>query len=123
MHYSPTQDIGNRAEILAKDYLVSQGLVFLQQQYRTRCGEIDLIMKEKNELVFVEVRYRKNAQYIDPVETISYTKQRRLIRTAQYYLQYRKWTDNVPCRFDVISILGDQPNVKITWIPNAFGVK
>lgn len=114
---------GNAAESIAKEFLQAKGLVLIQEQYRMNRGEIDLIMRDKNELVFVEVRYRKNSSFIDPIETITPLKRNRLIRTALHFQQFRKWTYELSSRFDVITILGDQPNHKITWIPNAFGVE
>ncbi len=116
-------ETGNAAEIIAKQFLEAKGLRLIKEQYRIKRGEIDLIMRDKNELVFVEVRYRKDLSFIDPLETITQTKQNRLIRAALHFQQYREWTDALPCRFDVITISGIQPNHKITWIPNAFGVK
>jgi putative endonuclease len=114
---------GNQAEELAKDYLRIQGLRLVERQYRSKVGEIDLIMQENQTLVFVEVRYRKTDEFGTPEETITLPKQRRLIRTALFYQQTHDFTENLLSRFDVIAILGSGPNLKITWIPNAFGVQ
>lgn len=114
---------GNVAENLARAFLENKGLKLIKEQYRIYRGEIDLIMRDKNELVFIEVRYRKSASFMDPIETISATKQNRLIRAALHFQQFREWACDMPSRFDVVTILGDQQNPKITWIPNAFGVK
>src|SRR5437868_14787430 len=95
---SPTQSIGTQAEIIAKDYLLTQGLEFIQHQYRAISGEIDLIMKDKTELVFVEVRYRKSSTFITPLETVTWRKRKRLIRTALIFLQ-QHWTSHFSPRF------------------------
>lgn len=79
-------------------------------------GEIDLIMKDGEELVFVEVRYRHRNTHGISAETVTYTKQKRLLRTAKAYLQKRNLFDKIPCRFDVIAIDGQQTR----WIKNAF---
>lgn len=120
---SAKQIIGNQAEALARQFLLAKGLKFIQSQFRTPLGEIDLIMMDKAEIVFIEVRYRKNSHFGEGYETVSYAKQRRLIRTAECFQKRKPWSQAYPCRIDVISISGDKLNPKITWIPNAFGVK
>jgi putative endonuclease len=120
---SPSQAVGNLGESIAKQYLQTQGFVLVCAQFRTKMGEIDLIMKKKQTLIFIEVRYRENTLYGNPFESITLAKRRRIIRTALYYLKCRPWTMLFSKRFDVISISGDKLNPKITWIPNAFGVE
>jgi len=77
-------------------------------------------MRDHCELVFVEVRSRRPGSLIDPVDTITPTKQRRLARTAQVYLgrhrQYRRW----PARFDIVGVSGDPDHPRISWLQNAF---
>lgn len=115
--------IGNQAEILAKQFLLAKGLKFVQAQFNTPLGEIDLIMKDESELVFIEVRYRKQNNFGEGYETITHVKKQRLIRTALYFQQKHRWARDQACRFDIISISDGQLNPKITWIPNAFGVE
>ncbi len=112
-----SRETGGRAEQYALDYLKSHGLKLVTRNFLCRMGEIDLIMLHRNHLVFVEVRYRKNSLYGTPAATISRTKQSRLTRTANFYLQ-QHGVDK-PCRFDVVAIVS-QPEVKIEWIQNAF---
>ncbi len=112
-----SRERGGRAEQYALDYLKSQGLKLITRNFLCRMGEIDLIMRHNKHLVFVEVRYRKNSNYGTPAATISRTKQSRLTRTANFYLQQQG--HNTPCRFDVVAIVS-QPQVKIEWIQNAF---
>ena len=112
-----SRERGGRAEQYALDYLTSQGLKLLTRNFLCRMGEIDLIMMHNKHLVFVEVRYRKNSRYGSPAATISHTKQRRLTRTANFYLQQHG--HDIPCRFDVVAIVSE-PEVKVEWIQNAF---
>lgn len=114
---------GDVAESLAYDFLLKQGLVLLDRNFHTRAGEVDLIMQEKNDqdtLVFIEVRYRKNADYGGAAASITPKKQQRIIKAALAYQQ--KHAPQSSMRFDVIAIEGDniakQPN--IDWIKNAF---
>ncbi len=98
-------------------HLLAQGLQLLERNFRSRGGEIDLIMRQGNTLVFVEVRYRQSCRYGSPVETVTATKQRRLTTAASHYLQSRNL--DLPCRFDVVGISGPQQE-KIEWIRDAF---
>lgn len=112
---------GMQAEALAKAYLIQQGLTWIQSHYRSRFGEIDLVMKEARAcLVFVEVRYRKSLSYGSAHESVTWHKQRKLQLTALQYLShhpaYQKW----PARFDVIGLQGEP--VHIDWIQHAFGM-
>ncbi len=115
-----TKMIGDLGEKLALEYLQNKGLKLVRKQYRSRFGECDLIMRDKDVLVFVEVRYRKSSVFCLPEETINYKKQQRLLKTAEYFLFNHPTSD---CRMDVVAISGQEPNFKITWIPDAFGVQ
>lgn len=108
---------GQQAEELACAYLIQQGLQLVAKNYRTKMGEIDLLMMDKDALVFIEVRYRQSKNFGSGMETVTYTKQKKLIKTAQYYLQQQRLTDKVPCRFDIIDISN---HTDIEWIKNAF---
>ena len=114
-----TRKIGADAESIAVTYLEANGLVLLTRNYHCRQGEIDLIMRDGNFLVFIEVRYRKNNLYGSASESVTRQKQRRLLTTASYYLQNERCNADTRCRFDVISISG-QHNPKIDWIKDAF---
>lgn len=107
---------GNVAEKLALRFLEAQGLVLVKRNYRCRMGELDLVMRDGDYLVFVEVRSRHDSRYGTPAETVTRTKQRRLIRAAAHYLQ-RSRAAALPCRFDVVAVnAGDD----LDWIKNAF---
>ena len=108
---------GDEAEQMACRYLEGQGLVLRERNYRCRRGEIDLIMQAGNQLVFVEVRYRKNSRYGSAAESITATKQARIINAASHYLQ--RLPGEPGCRFDVVAISGNRGE-RINWIPDAF---
>jgi|SRR5690554_8546 len=114
-----TKDIGQLVEQQAEQFLQKQGLRTLERNFRTKAGEIDLIMQDGNSLVFVEVRYRRQLKFGDGADTVTWHKQQRLIRSAQVYLQARGQHDR-PCRFDVVAGHGEQENIQLHWIKNAF---
>lgn len=113
-------ELGQLAEQLAAEYLEQRGLKQLARNYRCRSGEIDLIMQEDDYLVFVEVRYRKHSGYGGAAASVDQRKQRKLLHTAQHYLQQHRAL-NRPCRFDVVAVTpsGDG-NLQCDWIKNAF---
>ncbi|OGO95863.1 MAG: YraN family protein [Coxiella sp. RIFCSPHIGHO2_12_FULL_44_14] len=111
---------GGWAESYACEYLQKQGLSCVMKNFRCPQGEIDLIMQESQYFVFVEVRFRKHPRFGDGIETISYSKQRRLISTALQFLQQRDLIDKVNGRFDVLGITAEK---NIVWIKNAFEVQ
>lgn len=114
-----SQQNGLLAEQHARDYLTSQGLQWVDSNYRCRMGEIDLIMRDSTYLVFVEVRSRASNSFGGAIASVTYSKQQKLIKTAMLYLLANKLQDKQPIRFDVLGIDGVPP--KITWITNAFG--
>ncbi len=112
--------IGLAAEQQAQEYLEKRGLTAEEKNYSyyargKKQGEIDLIMHDKDCIVFVEVKKRKQTDHGQSLEMISQSKQSRLRRTALHYLQEKQLLDKMPCRFDVIGIDGDN----ITWVANA----
>ncbi len=94
---------GEYWEQQALAFLRSQGLRLLQQNFRAKCGEIDLIMLEQETLVFVEVRKRQRSRFLHAAASIDGRKQARLWRTAQAYLLTRPDLSAKPCRFDIIA--------------------
>lgn len=109
------QQRGKQAEQQAQYFLSQQGLKKVDANYRCRNGEVDLIMRDKDTLVFVEVRMRANNHFGGALASIDYKKQQRLQLAAQHYLQKHPWQG--PCRFDAIGIDG---NNQIEWVKNAF---
>jgi putative endonuclease len=108
---------GDDAEKLAKEYLLKQGLKPVTENFRCKQGEVDLIMTDRDTLVFIEVRYRKNTLYGTPAATVGHNKQAKLIRAAGQYLMQQKRQPQ--CRFDVVAITA-HPELTIEWIQDAF---
>ena len=98
---------GSHYEEVAAAYLKRQGYEILERNYRDRLGEIDIIAMEGRYLAFVEVKYRKNLKSGYPEEAVSRQKQQRIRHTASYYLYRHGYGEETPCRFDVVSIAGD----------------
>ena len=116
------KNLGQEAELLAKQYLKEQGLRWQQSNYHCRQGEIDLIFMDAQQLVFVEVRYRKSNHYGGAAETVDRRKQNKLILAARHYLHAHNLTEAISCRFDIISIENSAtvPAHTIQWLKNAF---
>jgi putative endonuclease len=110
---SPKQEQGKTWEDAAQAYLQRHGLVPIEANFRCKLGEIDLIMRDGETLVFVEVRQRAADAQVSAAASISPAKIRRLVRAAQVYLQ--RFSRLPPCRFDVIAIDGSQ----LEWLRNA----
>ncbi|OUR64101.1 YraN family protein [Methylophaga sp. 42_25_T18] len=115
-----SKDIGAQAEEQALQYLQQQGLAVVSRNYHCRRGEIDLIMIDDNTLAFIEVRYRKSATFGGALESVNHTKQKRIIHTAQHYLQQQQTPSHNSYRFDVVAISPNQHAPEITWIKDAF---
>ena len=109
---------GKEAEAHACRHLQAEGLQLLQRNYHTRRGEIDLIMQDKDSLVFVEVRFRRQSHFGSAAESVDRKKQSRLIDCASHYIQTFPEIARQPCRFDVVSIGGNMDNIE--WIRDAF---
>lgn len=113
--------MGDAAENQALAYLRSQGLTPITANFQCKLGEIDLIMKTADTLVFVEVKYRSSSRYGQAVEMVTASKQKKLIKTAAYYLQQTPKFRNFPCRFDVVALTpASTQEHQISWIANAF---
>ena len=112
--------IGRQAEQRCRRFLEARGLVIIAGNYRGPRGELDLIAREGDCTVFVEVRFRQRRHYGEGLETVDRHKRARLVATAWHYLQRHPRSARGPCRFDVVSIGGDE---QIRWIKNAFGLE
>ena len=106
---------GSRYEKQAAAFLEKQGVRILERNFFCRSGEIDLVARDGNYLVFVEVKYRATAVSGEAAAAVDIRKQRRISRAAQFYL-LRYGYGEPPCRFDVVAIDGEE----IHWIRNAF---
>ena len=111
-----TRKIGAEREAVASDYLGSQGMKILEQNFRCRQGEIDIIGRHEGYLVFVEVKYRKTAHCGTAAEAVDHRKQRRICRVADYYRYIHHYGADESVRYDVVAFQGEE----IIWIKNAF---
>ena len=114
------KNTGNEAEQATAQFLKHQGLTIVKRNFYCRRGELDIIAKDQETLVFVEVRARKHNAMVNPIESVGPSKQRRLISAAGYYI-HRFGLHNSPCRFDVVGVTpGADGSHQFQWIPNAF---
>jgi len=111
---------GAQWEKTAESFLRDRGLKLLQRNFSSRFGEIDLIMEDKETVVFVEVKYRKCNQHGSGAEAVTFHKQGRISRTAAWYLAMNPHRAEQFCRFDVISIDPQEKGQGINWIEDAF---
>lgn len=114
--------LGESGEREAELFLRREGLTLVQRNYRCRAGEIDLVMRAREEahelLVFVEVRLRGDGAHVDALESVDASKQRKLITAARHFLmEYPEWMEH-PCRFDVVAL--DPSQDRLIWVPAAF---
>ena len=107
--------VGTAYEQAVGAFLEEQGYEILEYNYRCRSGEIDIVAKDGEYLVFCEVKFRKDNQAGNPLEAVDFKKQRIISKCAFYYLSTHRLHD-IPCRFDVIGVLGRE----ITLVKNAF---
>lgn len=108
--------LGSDKEQLAAAFLQRHGVKILEKNFRCRQGEIDLIYRDGEYLVFCEVKYRSNDKNGNAMEAVGLTKQRKICRVADYYRMIHHLGELTPIRYDVVAIQGDTVN----WIPNAF---
>lgn len=116
------QAAGKKIESLVREYLEHQGFIFISANYRCFHGEIDLIMRDHDTLVFIEVRYRSQNHYGEGTTTVNFTKRQKLKKTAVHYLQKHHLYDRTACRFDIVSVSGKREYI-IDWIRDAFWEK
>ncbi|MDR2590617.1 MAG: YraN family protein [Oscillospiraceae bacterium] len=118
-----TREKGKWGEDIALEYLTKKGYIVLAKGFYSRFGEIDIIMKTNEFLVFVEVKTRKDKTFAHAREFVSKTKQRKIVSTAKYWLM--KNPTNLQPRFDVIEVYAKNgvktENPEIIHIENAFG--
>lgn len=110
------REAGSRYEEIAAAYLKENGLEILEHNFRNRHGEVDLIAKDGEYLVFIEVKYRSGDSKGMPTEAVTPYKQGRIRNVARHYLYQKRFEEDTPCRFDVVAIFVDE----ITWIKDAF---
>lgn len=115
-----TGAVGARFEQLALECLERAGLKLVERNFRTRFGELDLIMRDRGTLVFVEVRYRGNPRFGGGAASVGSSKRAKLARAAQGFLQAHPRFASLPCRFDVVAFDGDAAAPACDWMRAAF---
>ena len=111
------KEFGDYGENLVEDYLKDKSYEILARNYRKPFGEIDIVAKLSDMIVFVEVKTRKNANFASPAEAVTPSKQRKIIRASQAFLIENNMTDLL-MRFDVAEVIADAG--EINYIENAF---
>jgi len=107
---------GQKKEELACEYLTKQKVKILYRNFFSSHGEIDIIGKDKDYIVFFEVKYRKNNAYGNPLEAVNFRKQKNIINAARFFLYKYKYPVDSLIRFDCIGIT----DTDIQWVKNAF---
>lgn len=113
-----SEKMNNKGKIYeekAKKFLIEQGIKILDRNFYSKYGEIDIIVEDGENIVFIEVKYRKNLNFGFPEESIDKRKRGKILKTANYYLKVKK-LENKKVRFDSILFL----DKKIKWIKNIF---
>lgn len=115
------KDIGYLGESLAIKYLVNKGYSILEKNYRIKLGEIDIICRKNNILIFVEVKSRYTNNYGYPIESVTYSKQKKIINISKFYILTNKYY-NSNIRYDIIEVLLNNANefYNINHIEDAF---
>lgn len=112
---------GAAAEELAAQYLRVRGLKILARNLRCKAGELDLVCLDDRVLAVVEVRQRVSAEFGGAAVSVTWAKQRKIIRAAQFFLRREKQWRNLSVRFDVMAIEGSPDGAhRIDWIKDAF---
>lgn len=120
---SPPTAAGTAAEQAAADFLKARGLTIVARNAASRRGELDIVAREGNTLVFVEVRLRANPRFGSGAESVDARKQQRLIRAATHYLSRHYGSHPPVCRFDVVSLAPaseKSPPYRVEWLRDAF---
>ena len=115
------QSLGKTGEELAARFLERRGCAIVARNYRTPVGGLDLIARDRSHLLFVEVKTRRTAAYGVPAEAVGPSKQRQIVRAAQWYLAGARHAGLQP-RFDVVAVIIGAGEPAISHIPNAFGI-
>ena len=103
--------LGSEKERAAAVFLEQQGYRILQMNYRCRIGEVDLVARHGEYLVFVEVKYRKTDRSGSPEEAVTQAKQRKISKVCAWYLRENHLTLDTPCRFDVVAVGSEEVRI------------
>jgi putative endonuclease len=117
-----TQQFGELGERIAERWLRRQGWRVVQRRFRVGHRDIDLVVERAGTIAFVEVKARRGLQFGDPVEAVTFTKQRELARSATAWIG-RHGRPQESYRFDVVGVLVEGQRVRVRHIPNAFSLR
>lgn len=116
----PRHQLGHAGERLAERFLTERGLKTLARRFASPVGEIDLVMRDGDTVVFVEVKTRHDRSLADPEDAVRAGKQRRMTRAARWFIRHKHWDDR-PCRFDVVAVVvPPDGEPEIEHFPDAF---
>ena len=112
--------LGKRGEIVAAEYLCQEGYRILERNYRCKIGEIDVVAEKNGRILFIEIKTRRSDHYGLAQEAVHLIKQKKILRTAEWYLKEHKMADR-PVGFEVIAVQWHDDRVpEVRCIPNAF---
>jgi len=115
-----TRATGTLWEDAALSFLTGHGLKAVARNFNCRYGEIDLILRDRDTLVFAEVRYRDDTQHGGAAPSVGAKKQARLVKAASLYLQAHPELASLPCRFDIVGCSGSPAAARFEWLRAAF---
>ena len=106
---------GTAIEAAAERWLIAQGMRFVERNFSCKAGEIDLVMRDGEQLVFVEVRFRHADRFGSALESVTRNKQQKVVRAAQYFIAVQPKWRNCACRFDVLGATQTTSEAEIEW--------
>jgi len=119
MTENDSRNLGRSGEAVAAKYYRQRGYILLNHNYRTRLGELDLVLYKEGLLVFAEVKTRTTVGSIAPADAVNFHKRQRLIQAARQYLRHSPYAD-APIRFDVVEVIPSDGVWKVHCVQNAF---
>ncbi|MCW5211512.1 YraN family protein [Desulfobulbus sp. TB] len=116
MPFLSKKAVGSFGEDCAVKHLAQQGYTILERNFRLRIGEVDIIARDGEYLVFIEVKTRRSQQFGSPFEAVDIRKQQQIVHVASAYIRGRE----IPVRFDVVAVHLHGQNVQVEILQNAF---
>lgn len=113
-----SHELGRIGENIIADYITKLGYKVVERNFECNQGEIDIVAKDKEELVFIEVKTRTDISYGEASEAVTNTKKRHLINSIKYYI-YKQKLENQPIRIDVAEVYINKGKVKVNYIKQA----
>jgi putative endonuclease len=111
---------GTQSELLAADFLQARGLKVLARNFRCKTGELDLVCLDHEVLAIIEVRQRRSQEFGGALQSVTWCKQRKIIRATRYLLQRQAGWAARAVRFDVVAVEGPPGAQRLVWVKDAF---